>query len=73
MKPLGNQRLDRGLNIAAAGFICYAVFGGLLIKPIAGIPIQLFRSACAVTIALSSFAVIDIYQYVARTKATAIR
>ena len=63
LKPLGNQKLDRGLTTAAAGFICYAVFGGLIITPIAGIPIQLFRSACAVTIAFASFAVIDIYQY----------
>jgi hypothetical protein len=73
MKPLGNQKLDRGLTIAAAGFICYAVFGGLIIRPIAGIPIQLFRSACAVTIAFASFSVIDIYQYVESKKETAIR
>jgi hypothetical protein len=64
MKPLGNRKLVRGLDIAAAGFACYAVFGGLIVTPIAGIPIQLFRSACAVTIAFSSLAVIDIYKYV---------
>jgi len=73
MKPLGNQKLDRGLTIAAAGFVCYAVFGGLIITPIAGIPIQLFRSACAVTIAFAAFSVIDIYQYVESKKEPAIR
>jgi hypothetical protein len=64
MKLLGNQKLVKGLNIAAAGFACYAVFGGLIIKPIAGVPIQLFRAACAVTIAFSAFAVLDVYKYV---------
>ena len=64
MKPLGNRKLVNGLNVAAGGFACYALFGGLIVKPIAGVPIQLFRSACAVTIALSSFAVIDVYKYV---------
>jgi hypothetical protein len=73
LKPLGNQKLDRGLTIAAAGFICYAVFGGLIVTPIAGIPIQLFRSACAVTIAFASFSVIDIYKYVESKTKTAIR
>ena len=65
LKPLGNRKLNRGMTIAAAGFLCYAVFGGLIVKPIAGIPIQLFRSACAIAIAFASFSVIDIYQYVA--------
>lgn len=64
MKFLGNRKLVRGLNIAAAGFACYAVFGGLIITPIAGIPIQLFRSACAITIAFSTFAVLDVYKYI---------
>ncbi len=73
MKPLGNQKLNTALTIAAAGFICYAVFGGLIITPIAGIPIQLFRSACAVTIALASFSVIDIFNYVETKTETATR
>jgi hypothetical protein len=64
VKLLGDQKLTRGLTIAAAGFTCYAVFGGLIIKPIAGVPIQLFRAACAVAVAFSSFAVIDVFKYV---------
>ncbi len=64
MKPLGNRKLVKGLNITAAAFACYALFGGLIIKPIGGIPIQLFRSACAVTIAFSSFSVLEIYKYI---------
>jgi hypothetical protein len=64
LKPLDNQKLLIGLNITAASFVCYALFGGLIIKPIAGIPIQLFRYACAVTIAIFTFSVLDIYKYV---------
>lgn len=64
MKPLENRKLVGGLHISGAAFICYALFGGLIITPIAGIPIQLFRSACAVTIALSSFGVLEIFKYV---------
>ncbi len=62
--PLGNRRLARMLTVAGAGFACYAVFGGLIVKPIAGVPVQLFRSACAITIALSVAASLDIFQYV---------
>jgi len=64
MKSLGNEKLVTGLNISAAGFACYAVFGGLITTPIAGIPVQLFRAACAVTIAVYAFSVLDVYKYV---------
>jgi uncharacterized membrane protein len=64
MNPLGNSKLVNGLNLTGAAFACYALFGGLIIKPIAGIPIQLFRSACAVTAAFSSVQVLEIFKYV---------
>jgi hypothetical protein len=62
MKPLGNQKLVRGLTIAAIGFACYAVFGGLIVKPVAGLPIQLYRAVCAMTIAISSYSALDVFK-----------
>lgn len=64
MRPLGDDKLSNGIVIAAVGFACYSVFGGLIISPIAGIPVQLFRAACALTIAFSSFSVIEVYKYI---------
>jgi hypothetical protein len=66
MKPLENSKLVSGMRLAAAGFGFYAIFGGLLVGPIGAMPIQLFRAVCAVTIALSSFSVIDVFKYVRR-------
>jgi hypothetical protein len=62
MKPVGNRKLTRGLIIAAIGFACYAVFGGLIVKPVAGLPIQLYRAACAMTIAISSYTALDVFK-----------
>ena len=64
IKPLGDQKLVNALSMAGFAFACYALFGGLIIKPIAGIPIQLFRSACAVTVALTSAQMSGIFNYV---------
>ncbi len=62
MKVLGNEKLVRGLTVAALGFVSYAVFGGLIVQPIAGLPIQLFRSACAVVIAVASFSTLAVFR-----------
>ncbi len=62
MKDVGNSKLIKGLVVAASGFALYSVFGGLIIKPIVGLPIQLFRAACALTIAISSFYVLDVFK-----------
>jgi hypothetical protein len=62
MKIMGHPRLIRALVITGIGFVCYAVFGGLIVEPIAGVPVQLFRAACAVTIAVYSFAILDIFK-----------
>jgi len=62
MKTFGIVKLVRGLNVTALGFLCYAVFGGLLIHPIIGIPIQLFRAVCAATIAYASYAILDVFR-----------
>ncbi len=62
MKVIMYRRLTDGLVIAGSGFICYAVFGGLIVQPIAGLPIQLFRAACAFTIAVSSFFILEIFK-----------
>jgi len=60
MKVIGHPRLTTGLIITGIGFVCYAVFGGLAVEPILGLPIQLFRAVCALTIAVSSFAILEI-------------
>ncbi len=62
MASLGNNKLLRGLNISAAGFVCYAVVGGLIITPVLGLPIQLFRAACAVVIALASVSMLQVFK-----------
>ena len=62
MKTVGNQKLVKGLTIAAVGFACYAVFGGLIVIPLAGLPIQLFRAACAVIITFASYATLDVFK-----------
>ncbi len=62
MKALGNDKLVKGLTAAAAGFACYALFGGLIIQPVLGLPIQLFRSACAVVIAIASLSILDVFK-----------
>ena len=65
LEPLGDSALVRGLYVAAIAFVAYAVFGGLIVKPIGGVPIQMFRAACAVTIALSCFLLIRLSSTVA--------
>jgi len=61
LKVIGSRKLVVGLTVTAVAFALYAVFGGLIIDPIAGIPIQIFRAACAVTIAISSFSALDVF------------
>ena len=60
MKVIGHPRLTNGLIVTGIGFVCYAVFGGLVVEPILGLPIQLFRAVCALTIAINSFAILEI-------------
>jgi hypothetical protein len=60
MKVIGHPRLTKGLVVTGIGFVCYAVFGGLVVEPILGLPIQLFRAVCALTITAYSFAVMEI-------------
>ena len=60
MKVIGHPRLTNGLIVTGIGFVCYAIFGGLVVEPIFGLPIQLFRAVCAVTIAVYSFAILEI-------------
>jgi len=62
MKTAGNSKLRKGLIVTAGGFASYAILGGLIIKPIAGIPIELFRAACAFTIAISSFYILGVFK-----------
>jgi hypothetical protein len=62
MKALGIPRLVKGLNVTAFGFLCYAVFGGLIITPVFGLPVQLFRAACALIIAIASYAILDVFK-----------
>jgi hypothetical protein len=62
MKALGDRKLVQGLYLAAIGFACYAVFGGLLIAPVIGLPIQLFRAVCALTISIASSFILDVFK-----------
>ena len=62
MKVMGYPRLIKALVITGMGFVCYAVFGGLIVEPIAGVPVQLFRAACALTIAVYSFSILEIFK-----------
>jgi hypothetical protein len=62
MKAVGDSTAIRGLLVSAIGFGLYAIFAGLIIQPIAGLPIQLFRSACAFTIAISSFYFLGVFK-----------
>jgi hypothetical protein len=71
LSVLGDEGLVRSLYVAAAGFALYAVFGGVIVKPISGIPIQLFRSVCAVTIAIAAFSLIRLSRTVAGGEAVA--
>jgi hypothetical protein len=62
MRAVGDSTATRGLLFSAAGFCLYSIFAGLIIQPIAGLPIQLFRSACAFTIAISSFYFLGVFR-----------
>jgi hypothetical protein len=62
MKAVGDSTAIRGLLVSAIGFGLYAVFAGLIIQPIAGLPVQLFRAACAFTIAISSFYFLGVFE-----------
>jgi hypothetical protein len=62
MKALGNEKLTRGLTVTAAAFGCYAVCGGLIVTPVFGMPIQLFRAACAIVIAASASAILGVFR-----------
>lgn len=61
-KEVGTPKLTGGLVAAAIGFILYSVFGGLIVDPIMGLPVQLFRAACAFTIAISSFYILGVFR-----------
>ncbi|MEJ2683235.1 MAG: hypothetical protein P8Z71_02420 [Candidatus Sulfobium sp.] len=62
MKEVGTSKLTGGLAVAGIAFICYSVFGGLVVNPISGLPVQLFRAACAFTIAISSFYILGVFR-----------
>ncbi|MDA8173512.1 MAG: hypothetical protein M0018_02855 [Nitrospiraceae bacterium] len=62
LMPLGNSRLISGLAAGALGFAYYSVFGGLILHPVIGLPVQLFRMCCAVEIAFSSFYILDVFK-----------
>ncbi len=62
MKPLGNKKLNRGLIVLAVGLAAYAICGGLIVTPLFGVPIQLFRAICAFSIAVASVSILDIFK-----------
>jgi hypothetical protein len=62
MKPLGNKKLNQGLIVLAVGLAAYAICGGLLVTPLFGLPIQLFRVICAFSIAVASVSILEIFK-----------
>jgi hypothetical protein len=62
MKAQDNEKLTRGLYISATGFAVYAVCGGLIVTPLLGLPIQLFRAASAVVITFSANAILGVFK-----------
>jgi hypothetical protein len=62
MKPLGNKKLNQGLIALAVGLAAYAICGGLIVTPIFGLPIQLFRAGCAFSIAVASASILEIFK-----------
>ena len=62
MKPLGNKKLNRGLIVLAVGLAAYAICGGLIVMPLFGVPIQLFRAICAFSIAVASVSILEIFK-----------
>ena len=71
--------LQRYFKIAGISMIFYAFFGGLIVSPsqfflaniintkwflnIFGLPVQLFRAVCAITIAISSIKILQIFHH----------
>ena len=62
MKPLGNKKLSRGLIVLAVSLAAYAIFGGLIVTPLIGLPIQLARAVCALVIAVASMSILEIFK-----------
>jgi hypothetical protein len=62
MKVLGNPRLTKGLVVTGIGFVSYSLFGGLIVEPVAGVAVQLFRAACALIIGICSLSILDIFK-----------
>jgi hypothetical protein len=62
LKDVLDTSVVNGLMVTAFGFCAYAVFGGLIVKPIGGLPIQLFRAACAFVVAWASFYILGIFK-----------
>jgi hypothetical protein len=62
MKPLGNKKLNHGIIVLAVGLAAYAICGGLIVTPLFGLPIQLFRAICAFSIAVASVSILAIFK-----------
>jgi len=62
MRPLGNEKLNLALIVAAASLAVYAICGGLIVTPLFGLPIQVFRAVCAFVIAVASASILDIFK-----------
>ena len=54
--------LVKGSTYMAIAFGVYAVFGGLITVPIAGIPPQLIRMLCALVAAYASFSLLTVLE-----------
>ncbi len=78
-RAMGLRSVTRNLAIAAAAFVAYGVFAGLVVREagffparvlnygtftsLTGLPVQIFRAACAVLVAWSLIRVLDIFRW----------
>ncbi len=67
----GKQKVVWGLSVIALAFAGYALFGGLIVAPIFGLPIQLFRAICALVIAITTPSILDVFELESRERASA--
>jgi signal transduction histidine kinase len=78
-RALGLRSVTRNLALAAAAFVAYGVFAGLVVRKadffparilnyetftaLTGLPVQIFRAGCAVMAAWSFIRVLDIFRW----------
>jgi len=60
IKAIISVKIKIGLLLLITSFGTYVFFGGLIITPIAGLPVQLFRMGCAILAAIGSVLILEL-------------